>query len=678
MDLLISNSDSNKVSVSRLLQPMVPEDDHHPALEVSISLPNVKFLIEKRKPKTNYYRADYVKLNESLLNIDWSNELNNLNIDEAVIRFYEILDPFIQSIPKTKVSVRDYPVYYTHDLILLIEEKSKVKIKLNKSKCVVEKAKLKAKFSDLRKQVKHETQICFDNYASDCEEKIKTNSKCFFSFTKSLNKTNSLPNNMSLANESSNERQGICNLFAKFFGSVFNQNVQLIQPNEVIYDPFYEQEEILDILPDISFTTSQVQDVLKGFNIHKVASPDNIPMFFFVNLSLSLGFPLCILFNKSLTEKKFPNKWKESFVSPIFKKGDKSDITNYRAVCIMCAASKIFEKLMFIALFELIKDKIHKSQHGFFSKRSTHSNLMEYISNLSREIVDGGQVDSVYTDFTKAFDTVDHWRLLFKLKLFGFNENQISWFWSYIRDRSQYVVIGSAKSDRITPNSGVPQGSILGPLLFIIFINDLLTSLEYCSGFADDLKVYRTIACLSDCFKLQRDLIKIDEWCIANKMSLNIDKCAIISITYSLNRIEFPYYFGNELIKRVSSVKDLGVIIDEKLRFKEHISNITRKAYRMLGFIFRCGKYFAKQSTMLTLYKSLVRSNLEYCSVIWNPFYGNSKDQIERVQRKFTRFFYFKFKMVKPEYNVRLEYLNIHSLESRRLETDEITLQVNS
>lgn len=354
----------------------------------------------------------------------------------------------------------------------------------------------------------------------------------------------------------------------------------------------------------------------------------------------------------------------------------KADIKNYRPISILCAASKVFERLVFNMLFEQINHRIHHSQHGFFSRRSTETNLMEYVSILAREIVDGGQVDSVYTDFTKAFDKVDHCRLVGKLKGHGINSNLVEWFSSYLSDRSQYVVIGRSSSERFRPTSGVPQGSILGPLLFVIFVNDLLSSLSTGSGlaFADDLKVFRPIVTVNDCLLLQNDLDLVERWCASNRMSLNFKKCAVMSITHSRNKIVFPYTLCGRVVERVHSIADLGVIIDDKLSFNEHIDFITRKSYQLLGFIFRCGKYFTNQSSMLTLYNSLVRSRLEYCSSVWSPFYSNSIDQVERVQRKFTRMFTYKFHIDRQTYDKRLVILKLHSLETRRLEKDEINL----
>ncbi len=427
---------------------------------------------------------------------------------------------------------------------------------------------------------------------------------------------------------------------------------------------------------DLMFSMADIQGVLKGFDVHKVSSPDGVPMMFYKNLADSLALPLSILFNKSLRERVFPDRWKMGFISPIFKEGDKQDVTNYRAVSILCAISKIFERLMFDVLFDRIKDKIHHSQHGFFSKRSTQTNLMEFVTTVSQSMANGGQVDVLYTDFSKAFDKIVHMRLLKKLVPFGFSKSLIQWFDSYLTNRSQFVVIGNARSKRVSPRSGVPQGSILGPFLFILYVNDLLSSLSNTFAFADDLKLLRKIVSSGDAYIFQLEIDRLQEWCIENKLGLNVKKCAIMSITRKAdkNKLEYQYRIGNDIVPRVESKRDLGVIIDSKLSFIEHISEMTRKSYRMLGFIFRCGKFFKKPESMMALYNSLVRSRLEYCAAVWSPIYDKHNKIIERVQRKYTRMFFYKFNFQKTEYVDRLKRLNISSLESRRLKNDEIIL----
>lgn len=163
----------------------------------------------------------------------------------------------------------------------------------------------------------------------------------------------------------------------------------------------------------------------------------------------------------------------------------------------------------------------------------------------------------------------------------------------------------------------MPQGSILGPLLFIIFINDLLSALSSCSGFADDLKLYRSISNTYDCLLLQEDLEKVVEWCRIKNMALNAKKCAIMSTSHSRNKVIFSYVIADEVLERVSLKKDLRITFDDKLSFNEHVEDIIRKSYRTLGFIFRCGRYFSHRRSLHLLYSSLTRSRLEYCSTVW-------------------------------------------------------------
>lgn len=289
--------------------------------------------------------------------------------------------------------------------------------------------------------------------------------------------------------------------------------------------------------------------------------------------------------------------------------------------------------------------------------------------------MDGGQVDTIYTDFSKAFDMVDHGLLVLKLRRMGIGGTLLKWFVSYITDRSQHVVIGTTKSFRMTPTSGIPQGSLLGPLLFLIFVNDIADLFDSkCLQLADDLKIFRKIDSVNDCRALQEDINKLSSWCDSNKMKLNVKKCKVLTTTHKKNVTLFDYVISNELLGRVSWHKDLGVIFDEKLAFNFHIDMVTRKAYQMLGFIFRACKRFSNPNSLIALYKAYVRSRVEYCSVVWSPFYDKYISQVERVQRKFTRMLFYKFNWTKSKYHERLDRCKLHLLETRRLESDELFL----
>lgn len=252
-----------------------------------------------------------------------------------------------------------------------------------------------------------------------------------------------------------------------------------------------------------------------------------------------------------------------------------------------------------------------------------------------------------------------------------------NWFESYLRDRSQCVKFGGCTSEIIKPSSGVPQGSILGPLLFIIFIDDLADCLHSKNlGYADDFKLFRQIRSLDDCIALQSDLISLNDWCIRNDMDLNIAKCSIITFTRKKKVFTFEYGIDGQILKRVVEVKDLGILIDSKLTFDKHVNYVFRRCNKLLGFIFRacrCRRFKSKSSLMF-LYNSFIRSLCEYSSVIWNPHYKIYQDKIERIQRKYTRLLYYKFGLRKPEYETRLSYLRMQKLSLRRTIIDELYL----
>lgn len=184
-------------------------DAYHPALVANLNLSRFKFMLEKRQTKVNFHKADYVALNRELMMVPWHSLLGDLNVDEAVEKFYSVVQPFVDRIPKVYFPTRDYPVFYSYELIGLIKEKDKVRLMIKEADCPMFKAELRHQFSGLRKLVKLGIKTCFDDYVRDCEEKLKSNTKCFFAFTKSLRKTNSLPTGMKYLGEES-FRQSVC------------------------------------------------------------------------------------------------------------------------------------------------------------------------------------------------------------------------------------------------------------------------------------------------------------------------------------------------------------------------------------------------------------------------------------------------------------------------------------
>jgi hypothetical protein len=370
-----------------------------------------------------------------------------------------------------------------------------------------------------------------------------------------------------------------------------------------------------------------------------------------------------------------PEIWKCSSLTPIHKNGDKSDIRNYRPISKQNVFMKLFEKIIHLRISEHVNSQISTKQHGFMPNRSIQTNLSKYTNYIANSLENSSEVHSIYMDISKAFDKVNINLLMSKLKRFGIGGQVWLWLRSYLVGRKQYVSFNGSQSSEFTPATGVPQGSILGPVLFLIFFNDLTYVIKsQLLLFADDAKIYRNIKTSSDCYAIQRDIDATLNWCELNSLSLNVQKCNYMVFSNKRAPVPFNYSINGALINGVNEVKDLGVIFDSKLSFRSHVQCIVKKAYRNLGFIMRATKDFQNLNCIKYLYYSLVRNGLEFASQIWNPQWVTYIFEIEKVQKKFTRYLNFKSSSPRVEYADRLTRFEMNSLEHRRTLTDMLYL----
>lgn len=390
--------------------------------------------------------------------------------------------------------------------------------------------------------------------------------------------------------------------------------------------------------------------MLLKLNTKKSSGPDGVPNSFLKRYAEQISQYLTDMFNLSLTTGVIPSDWRKARVVPILKKGDCQLVTNYRPVSLTNNCCKLLEHAIFCYIVKFLEDRniLTAYQHGFRRGMSTVTQLLSVVHEFSRVLDASGQTDVLFFDFSKAFDKVPHGKLLFKLESIGLPSFIIQWVHAYLTDRQQFVAIQDSCSDMLHVTSGVPQGSVLGPLLFLIYVNDLVDIVEKdveVRLFADDCIVFKEVVGDSDHLSLQKTVLAIADWCERWGMDINPNKTVLLRITRKKVPRFHSYILHNHPILEVESYKYLGVTLTNKLTWSTHIADICSSAVKKLWFIKRKLRN-SPVSTRITAYKACVRSRLEYAAAVWDPH--NKKDiaQLERVQRKAVRFIYGKYRRI--------------------------------
>ena len=458
--------------------------------------------------------------------------------------------------------------------------------------------------------------------------------KKFWSFVKSLKKDafgiTSFRENGILKTDTV-EKANICN---KQFQSAFTRETDSEIPSKGT-SPFTAIGEITGVLK-----------LLNGLKVHKAPGPDGLSARVLKECSSEIAPILAYIYNESLAQGNVPDDWRQANVAPVFKKGEKYDPANYRPVSLTCICCMTLEHIIVsninkhLSLENILAD----CQHGFRSQRSCETQLVQFfhdmVSNLDRAQNRGHrQTDVIIMDFAKAFDKVPHKRLLYKLHYYGIRGSTHQWIASWLSERFQKVVLDGQASDPVPALSGVPQGSVLGPVLFLIFINDLPDNIRSSVRlFADDCVLYRNIKTHTDCQILQDDLNSLGQWETDWQMKFNVAKCHSMRVTRHLpsNQIHFNYSLHQQTLEHVEFAKYLGITITDNLEWGQHVSEISSKATKTLGFL-RRNLALAPQHTKEVAYQTLVRPQLEYAAPIWHPYNETGTKKVEKVQKTAAR-----------------------------------------
>lgn len=660
LDLILTNM---PCIVSRDDSPLIKEDLHHPALAIDIKLNNLPakdFLYSGTSKKRNYRRANFPLMYEMIQVTDWSYLESYTDINDACEHFYDTINNVLNTcVPVYKENNRTYPPWFNLEIINNIRKKDRAHKNYKKfnTNFYLEQ------FKTLRSLIKQQTKTAYEVYIHDLERNIHSDPSKFWSFVQNKRNKSRIPGSVHYNNITHDTPQSVVDGFASFFSDVYLQS----DPSHKI--PLLSLNNAhVHIKP---ITDEDIINAAKKLKNKLTSGVDNVPSFIVKDCIYAFVTPLRFLFNLILRTGIYPDIWKTTKLCPVLKTGDPSLITNYRPIAILCNFGKILEVIIYENIYSEIKGLISPYQHGFMEKRSTISNLTCITQYISDTLDSQGQVDVIYTDFQKAFDKIDHFLLFSKLKAIGVSEALLLLMESYLLNRMQSVEYGGYNSRSFLATSGVPQGSNLGPLLFLIYINDLSLSLSSTHLlFADDLKIYSKINGSDDCSSLQTTLDSVNEWCESNYLKLNIAKCKVMSFYNNQKPVLFSYTINNATLERCTNFKDLGVTFDSRLSFSGHISTIVSSASKVLGYCIRNWGSFTDINTLRLIYVSFVRSKLEYASVIWSPIYQNSKIQVESVQRKFLKYMFFKHNGFYPERgidnNILLNLFDLNSLEIRR------------
>ena len=635
---LIFTSQPNLVIQSGVF-PSLHSNCHH-----NITYAKFDLFIEYPPPYSrlvwNYSKAEVPLIQESASNFDWVTKLSSLNIEEQIKFFNEtLLNIFSNFCPHKTITCNDKdPPWLTDDIKRIIYFKDQAYRHYQRSNKTAQDYVILDNVSrHLNEQIELSKQEYYHKLSIQLNNPF-TSRKKYWTLLKTLINGKKVPvippllvNNIYISNinEKANE-----------FNNFFSSQCSTIDTGSDIPDEFqpitnYE-------LFDIDFTDQDIMDIISNLNLNKAHGYDNISIRILKIFGKSICKPLELIFRNCLAAGKFPLIWKKANVIPIHKKNEKNLLKNYRPISLLPVCSKIFERLIFNSMYNYIcnNNLFSPNQSGFRAGDSCTNQLLSitHLINSSFDDYSSIEVRGVFLDMSKAFDKVWHDGLVYKLKTFGITGKLLSLLSDFLSNRCQRVALNGQYSEWKDVKAGVPQGSILGPLLFLIYINDLSVNLKSTVKlFADDVSLFSIVQDPNvSAAELNSDLRKINNWAYQWRMSFNPDPFKqATEVLFSKKRtiVNHPDLFFNGIkVNRDTSQKHLGMILDEKLTFNNHVSKKLSKASKGVGII-RKLFYLIPRNSLVTIYKSFIRPHLDYADFIYDkPNNDSFVQNIEAIQ----------------------------------------------
>lgn len=639
LDPILVNFDQIVLDCGILTIPSEISDHNATFIEVPFEY-NVRHIFKRKVWLYKY--ANYAELENKINNHDWNN-VCTLPLDQAVEYFNTIFLNFVQEcIPSKEVTVRsDDKPWYDNEIRKFSRKRDRLKTTAVTNKRSEDWRKYKKVRNKVNNMKKFAKERFYNNLEHTITENYSQNKRDFWKLTRYFVKSNtasaSIPplystdeNGDIIMHTTDKEKADCLNDYFTSISRVCDENVHLPEFQKITNSTLHS----------ITISENEVKDILSTLNVNKASGPDSISHKMLKYVSNAVSKPLTILFNRSLAERHFPEPWKRNNVVSLYKKGEKSDPANYRPVSLSSPVGKVMERVVFKNMYNYVKDNslLYKYQSGFIPGHSTTFQLIDIYHHICQTF-DNKQISCmVFCDISKAFDRVWHKGLLFKLKQNGIEGDLLNWLSSYLSNRKQRVVLNSSFSETKDVSAGVPQGSVLGPLLFLIYVNDIAEQLLSLTRlYADDSSLFVSASNIRDIEGiLNHDLAIICKW--AKQWLINFNPNKTVAVLFSLMELSVPpnLIFDGVPIQFVNNHRHLGVTLHERGKWHDHIEKILSSASKVIG-VMRKLKYTFSYHSLNQIYISYVRPILEYSSIVWDNCTAEQAGSLEKLQNEAAR-----------------------------------------
>ena len=671
---------TNNLNLEKIYTGIIKCDltDHFPVFLIENAASNME--LEERSDTGVFIRKfnqeSIIDFQNSLKSLDWSFLYEFKDPDSAYDYFIRIFttayDIFF---PKCKLNQRTskgQSPWITKGLLKSSKKKQRLYEKFLKQRTTKNEERYK-KYKNMFNSLKLKAKKAY--YSEKIAKSSQNNKQQWNVINKLMGKTQfkntNLPQRMNIDGESITDKSSIAEKFNEFFVGVGANLASSLHPSSKNYDSFIKNNDTT--MGEIKeLTDEELQEALKTLKPNKSSGFDEINVNVVLQVIEQIFKPLKFIFNLSLRCGIFPQNLKIARVIPLHKKGDRTQVSNYRPISILPCLSKILERIMYNRLYSYIKqhDLLYDCQFGFQAHHSTDHALLKFVQDVNDNFDKNKYTVAVFIDLTKAFDTVNHKILISKLEKYGIKGTYLKLFSNYLSTRKQFVSDKNCNTSFRYVECGVPQGSILGPLLFLLYINDM----PHCSEtlkfilFADDTTLYFASENINSLFKiLNSELRKLDEWFRANKLSLNVKKTKYSLFHKPKSKDSLPLKLpdiaiNNIKLQRENNVKFLGVIINENLDWNEHIKTIENKISKSIGILYRIRQFLDIHSLKL-LYFSHIHSLMNYANIVWGSANKTALNSLYKKQKNACRIIFRmdKFTPSRPLFK-ELQALNIFQL----------------